>query len=613
MKVRFYILIFPFIFFKAFAVNVNDMRLDELSSHSTWLKLLHYEKGTHESSVIDKKFFLASEGGSNPKSELIKTIEAYFKPFDMNDSNQHAQCRFPARYFWLSKHIDLPQYKLINSKCKDLSKWKLLKKTQSISVMFVSGYLGNPASAFGHSFIKLNQSSSDISNLFDTTISYGALLPPKYNMPEYIARGLFGGYSAAYSDKYFYHEDVAYSNQEVRDMWEYHLKLTDDEKIFFLLHAWELIGKKFQYFFLNRNCGYKVSEFLELLYEEPLIMSASVWYAPIETFYRLKELDSQKSGQVIDKITYHPSAQRIMYRKYKALSDMEKRVVGVMVENKSKSIPDQYNHLSVNEQSNVFDFLLPYYDYRLGEDIKELEIEDKELTRALMLERLKLPIRKKQVKQDEESLIITDSNQPTYFGLGLNTQSSELEPLLKFSPFAIEQEGVNTLDGNELVVFDTSLLIDGNKALISEFDLIRIQRLKTKQMPFDDKNPLSWNLHIGTIKDSVSSKRDYFTDFGTGLAWDLSDEVKVYSLINFSLHSDFRKYRYMPNVGLYNNFNNLRFTAELGLERDISMNITEKVFTFDLQYRVKDDLSIFVDYNTRDLHNAQFGLKWFYY
>ena len=114
-------------------------------------------------------------------------------------------------------------------------------------MVFVSGYLGNPASAFGHSFIKINQSNNENENLFDTSISYGALLPPDYTMFDYMVKGVTGGYDASYSDQYYYNQDITYSNQEFREMWEYRLRLTEEQKQLFLFHAWELMDKKFQY------------------------------------------------------------------------------------------------------------------------------------------------------------------------------------------------------------------------------------------------------------------------------------------------------------------------------------------------------------------------------
>ena len=45
-------------------------------------------------------------------------------------------------------------------------------------------------------------------------------------MVKYIVKGLSGFYEAGFSDKYFYNQDLTYTDTEFRDMWEYKLNLT---------------------------------------------------------------------------------------------------------------------------------------------------------------------------------------------------------------------------------------------------------------------------------------------------------------------------------------------------------------------------------------------------
>ena len=607
---RIFLLYLTFLTINLNAIILDNNKLDQISKKATWLKLLHYNSSTHKSSLSDKNFFLDKRGNVDAKKELIATLKAYSQPFDSNSSERHAQCRFPARYFWLSKEIDLPNYTEVNSRCSKLSKWKLLKNTHSISVVFVSGYLGNPASAFGHSFFKINQSEDENKNLFDTTISYGALLPPKYGMPEYIYNGLTGGYDAAYSDKYYYNQDITYSNQEFRDMWEFRLHLTDEQKKLFLLHAWELMGKKFQYFFLNRNCGYKVAEFLELIYDKPLIDSASIWYAPIETFYKLKDMDVKGRHKIIDKIIYIPSKQQKIYEAYKGLSSLEKKIVKEMIEQELSDIPTVYQTVKKDTQGNVLDFILAYRKYKFEKDDMEIDKKVKAFNRQLILNRLKLPIAKKNNNKIQIKETITKNNRPSYLGISRLENKSDISTLFHVAPFAIEKEGYNNFYGDELVVLDTEMSIDKNKFFIRQCDLIRIQRLKTKEIPFDNSNPLSWNLDIGSSKKNDS--RDYFVDGGLGLAWDTGEYMKFYSMLNISVHTDDRHYRYMPNIGLYGNFNRLRLVVDVGIEKDIEKEEEAKIITLKSQYKIKDDFSIFMNYNSREKEDIQIGLKWFY-
>jgi hypothetical protein len=69
--------------------------------------------------------------------------------------------------------------------------------THSASLIFASGYLGNPASMFGHVFLKFNGESED--GLLDNTFSYGAKVPDNENKLVYITKGILGGYQGKFS------------------------------------------------------------------------------------------------------------------------------------------------------------------------------------------------------------------------------------------------------------------------------------------------------------------------------------------------------------------------------------------------------------------------------
>ena len=195
----------------------------DLARDITWLRLLHFERGSQMSSVVTDSFFLAPNGSSDPSAELEATLAAYFDAEENRDDTQ-ARCRFPARYYWLSHHLDLPGYELRLPDCRKLENWALFDLTKSISLLLVSGYLGNPASTFGHALIKLNtDSADDRSGLFDLTLKFGALVPENENQLFYVVRGLTGRYEAGFSDKYFYTQDLVYSRTEFRDMWDYRL------------------------------------------------------------------------------------------------------------------------------------------------------------------------------------------------------------------------------------------------------------------------------------------------------------------------------------------------------------------------------------------------------
>ena len=604
---RFLLLSFLFLSFLN-AYTISDNKLNQLSQNPTWLRLLHYDTNQQKTTILDDDFFLDIDGKTDPKKELLATIENY----KLNDT----QCKYPARYYWLSTQIKLDNYQIINPKCHKLSSWKLMKNTSSISIVFVSGYLGNPASAFGHSFIKINQKGKN--KLFDTTISYGALLPPKYSMIEYIYSGIFGKYKSAYSDKYYYHQDMTYSNQEFRDMWEYRLNLTSYQQNLFLLHSWEIMGKKFRYYFFDKNCGYKVSEFLELIYDKPLIKSANLWYAPIETFYALDSND-------ITQIKYIPSKQKKMYAKYEILDNKEQKILNEIINNDFTQIPPKYKNIKKNSQAKILDFVIAYNQYKNTNGKKKVKLSKKAKIhkQKLLINRLQLPIthsKKISIKQKEP---ITTNDKPSSLGISLtnisNHNDSENYLSLHYTAFGIDRLGYNNLNGDELVAFDTKISLIDDKIKLDKMDIIRIKRIKTRQLPFENKNPFSWNLLICAQKSYfVNDKYDYLADFGAGLSKEI-DNSKISMFVNLSAHSDKKHYRYRPNIDLYINLNKLKLSANLGIESEFDKQRFQKIYNLNLQYKYNKEISIFTNtkyLSSNDYYHSnqitEFGLKFFF-
>ena len=157
----------------------TDVR--DVANDTIWLKLVKYEEprfsqGRYESVVLSDEFFLAEDGKENPLSELEATIVAMSEPLD-GDPNAHAQCRFPGRYLWMRRQGLLADVGEIE--CPNFNAWIHGEATDSISIIFATGYLGNPASYYGHTLLKFNSSTArDSSKLLDVTVNYGAIIPP---------------------------------------------------------------------------------------------------------------------------------------------------------------------------------------------------------------------------------------------------------------------------------------------------------------------------------------------------------------------------------------------------------------------------------------------------
>ncbi|MCI5113616.1 MAG: DUF4105 domain-containing protein [Candidatus Electrothrix sp. AW1] len=543
------------------SVSITSKQINELAHDPVWLKLLHYKDG--QSEVLTKKFFLSSDGTYDPAAELLATLDAYSEPWSTKDNNDtHARCRFPARYFWLSSHVALPDYSPQPPQCTRLSKWSLPDQVTSTSIFLVSGYLGNPASVFGHTLLKFNtESQDDQAGLFDLTVNYGAVVPENESTLRYIIYGIGGGYQAGFSDRYFYTQDLVYSRKEFRDIWDYQLRLSDQQQQLLIFHLWEILGKKFTYYFFHKNCAARLAELLELILEEQLLDNARCWYAPVEIFHHLEEIDQVRpeagKDRLIQSIRFIPSVERTLYYRFNQLNEEEKQAVQAVIEKGTGSLQESLELVDTKQQLAVLDTLLAYYTYRLVEDAPNPAKAMQQGKKDLLLARLGLPPRTTPLEQPPELASPAKGLPPLLTGIGIGYSQARNSYLrLHLAPFTQESVGRNSLGGDEVTVLDTVVGIGENGFFIDRFDLLRIRKLKTNQALRHEKNSWSWQLRTGmeSVAEDGVAEQDFFFRFGAGRAQKFANSITAYALLEASAHTEQPYARLFPHIGVLTDF-----------------------------------------------------------
>ena len=601
--------------------QLEETTIENLANDPTWIKLLHFDKKNNRSEILTEEFFLSPVGRYDPKAELIATINAYSDPWSGKE-NIHPRCKFPARYFWLSQKISLPNYNLHDPQCESLENWSLLADVKSISLFLVSGYLGNPASVFGHSFLKLNTSSDDDqAGLFDLSISYGALVPENEPTLRYIVRGITGGYQAGFSDKYFYTHDLVYSRTEFRDIWEYELRLSDYQRTLLILHIWEVIGKKFNYYFLDQNCAFRLAELLEMVIKEPLLENAKIWYVPVETFFRIEEIDKirQQEGKpgLIKSMRFHPSRQRKLYHQFVQLANEEKKIFKTIINDGPSSISEKISPFKQDSQLKIIDTVLAYYKYRLIAEEPSPSLEMREKKNKVLLEQLRLPPQTKPFQKKPQLKSPANGNRPMLMSIGIGHDSNEGTYFkLHGSPFSQEIVGQNSLEGDELAVLDATIGIRANdhNLFIDNFDLIRIRKLKTNILSIDDGNPWSWQLRIGSTFTTYNnnSYNDGVFSFGAGRAWKLNKSTSFYAMTDTAAHTIKPYARLRPNVGIIVDNGSTKSWWYAGVE---NMNYDDKfnfVWGGQIQCKLSERLALSLSVSREKTMKTSAEIKWYW-
>ena len=361
-----------------------------------WHLLLHYRInvfGGYTSEADDPQFFLSPVGRTDPQAELEATIRSLFSTELVGSSKQPARCAFIARYHWLKERLAIDESKLATVDCERFELWFNELNAESITLIFASAFLDNPASMFGHTFLRVDQKGqTEQTRLLAYTINYAAEVPPDQGA-LYPIKGIFGGFKGSFMTPPYYLKVLEYRDIENRDIWEYRLNFTEAQVRRLLEHAWELGNAYFDYYFFKENCSYHILSLLE--YADPTLYLTDqfhVWTVPADTV----RLVAAQPGLVKD-TKYRPSRRTVIQRKRELLSGEEHRLFVNLTEHVESIKQETFVRLPIQRQAFILDVTSDYLRYRSETDKSHASVY-KEQNRAVLADRSALRIPSEDVK-----------------------------------------------------------------------------------------------------------------------------------------------------------------------------------------------------------------------
>ena len=254
-----------------------------------WQNLLQYRERRflpgRRSGTRDPDFFMADEGWRDPHAEMQATLRAFFRePAAVAEDDQHPQCRFPARRAWLLERLGADEAWLPDVDCPRFQDWYQGINPHEVTLVFAAAYLGNPASMYGHTLLRVDPPGQDEdSRLLSYVINHAAATDETSGF-VFAVRGLTGGYAGMFSIMPYYEKVREYNSLESRDLWEYRLNLEPHEVEQLMRHTWELRGTGFPYYFLYQNCSYRLLELLDVARPGMNLADQFSWWAiPTDT------------------------------------------------------------------------------------------------------------------------------------------------------------------------------------------------------------------------------------------------------------------------------------------------------------------------------------------
>ena len=362
----------------------------KLAEEREWHLLLHYRENLfrgYTSEADDPSFFLASDGRTNPQVELESTIRSFFSDELVGRSKQPAQCAFIARYHWLNERLSFDSAQLPPLSCERFESWFGEMNADAVTLIFASAFLDNPASMFGHTFLRIDQKGqTEQTRLLAYTINYAADVPAGEGA-LYPIKGIFGGFKGYFMTPPYYLKVQEYRDIENRDIWEYRLNLSEAQVRRLLEHAWELGNAYFDYFFFKENCSYHILSLIE--YADPSLRLTDqfhVWTVPAETVRLL----AAHQG-LVKAIVYRPSRRTSIRRKWELLSPDERQTVVRLAGDRGSGPDSELLEQSPPRQAFVLDVASDYVRYRSESDRDHAAVY-KERNRELLSQRSALRI-----------------------------------------------------------------------------------------------------------------------------------------------------------------------------------------------------------------------------
>lgn len=530
--------------------------IDALSQDPHWLKLLHYSNpliGKAKSDITSDDYFLSNDGKHNPKSELLATIERL-------NSDEVVACKFPSRKLWLERK----GYTFPERKCEDFVNWTHGHGVKSISLIFASGFLGNPASFFGHPLLKFNfKDKRSPLDLMDTAINYGAFNPPNEGAIPYAIKGMFGGYQAGFtSADYFFHKNN-YSELELRDLWEYELNLNPDQVSELVAHLWDMKSAKLDYYFFDDNCAYRMGELLELVIDEELVSKNAPYAIPSAIFHKLHEANLVKEFRLMG------SRQTRMHEKVHTLSQSERVHLKKISQNISYLDAQKFQNLPESQKSRVLETALEYFSFRI---IKDQTEDLKTAKKKLLQQRLALP-------PEQHNWNRLPQNPPheaqrpvlTQFGY-FSSDKHGSGGSFRFRPvyYDLIAPDAGRPRHSSLGALDLELNFTEERLWLRNLNLLSAETLNVSRTGLEGDGGIAWRFKIGADQMNLACNTCTVArlEGGAGKAWEISRHLVLYGMIDPRLQSNYQNSGHLaltPNMNALITFSkDFRINASAG-------------------------------------------------
>jgi hypothetical protein len=573
--------------------NVLSFNINELSQTKQWQRLLHVKNG--ESEIDDPTFFFAKNGKTDPKAELQATIKQLI--LDKSDDENSTQCYYPSRSAWILKNIPELKEQVFQPACDALHKELKTLDAKYITVILASAHINSPASAFGHTFLRIDNNPK--TPLLSYSVNYAAMTSEDNGL-IYAYQGIFGGYQGRYSVAHYYEKLKSYSDLEQRDIWEYRLNLSKEEIEKMVRHIFEVRHFYADYFFLAENCSYNLLWLIEVAKDEVELTSQFNHKAiPIDTVRAIID------ANLVAQTTYRPSKRK----KILALSEPIKNNPTALSFAKSKE-----HNLSLIAALTKKEKIasLELATALLQIDYAENEIEKKEyLPKFLRLLKARSKLGKIKREKIAEPTSPSLSHKTAKATISASSQE-HIKANIKVAYHDIYDNDSGFVPGSYINFINTSLVYEDKKVKLDRLDLLDIKSYALQDAIF---KPISWQVSLGG-KRIFNNELNVYLQAGGGFTFGNEEFYGYTTLTPTIYYKEHDDYSISANAGvLYNpsaSFKLGLMASKEWFDKEREIKRIEPFITYSLDQ--ENAINLKYEYEEmNELREEEFMVSWFWY
>lgn len=486
--------------------SANKLKLYEKNE---WKALLHYNDSLN---ITDKQFILSKM--FSLQHELNATISGFYDAADnYQDSNNHPQCKFPARLLFITHELNLSKQEFPEIYCQDLNTYNVKAPADKIFLTYASENVKNPSSMMGHTFLKYigrNYEGREVSHAitFYTVINSINIFKLAY---QNIASGMDGLFALQP-----YKQIVKqYTDKENRNVWEYQLKLSDYRKKLIYNHIWELKDIKMKYYFASYNCSTVIYYTLSLA-NPKIYDDKKLWVTPLDTVKFLYKYN------LIEKSELLPSDEWLT-----------KMIEEKLNNNEIDNIKDIVEYKRFNEISK-----LDFYSLKLLDAFTNIKYKNDDITFDEQMS-FKASINKS-ADNNGNNFDISKYKSPNkipnerQIGIGYSNKDKDEFSKLSFlgASHLLNDNNSEYFGESELKIGYLSILANKSNIELEEFTLYGMK----SYIPYDTlTNDLSYQFEISIKKEYDRDLNGLDTakiDGGFGFDLMLSHDINIFTIFN---------------------------------------------------------------------------------